>query len=89
MLLHIDLYRISGMQEAWGLGVEESLGSEHAVCVVEWARRAESLIPAEHLWINLDFVNPPDMTRRHLCFSAHGERHQDLLREFRHLAFGA
>jgi len=88
-LLHIDLYRISRAAEAWELGVDDFLGSDHAVCVIEWARRAESLIPEGHLWINLGFVSPPDMTRRHLCFSAHGQRHEDLLREFRHLAFGA
>lgn len=88
-LLHVDLYRISGAEEAWHLGVDEFLGSDFAVSVIEWAERAESLIPADHLWIRLDFVEPADLTRRHLWFSARGPRHQDLLREFQHLAFGA
>jgi tRNA threonylcarbamoyladenosine biosynthesis protein TsaE len=88
-LFHVDLYRISTAEEAWHLGVDEFLGSEYAVSVIEWAERAESLIPAEHLWIKLGFVEPADLTRRHLWFSAHGQRHRDLLREFRYLAFGA
>jgi tRNA threonylcarbamoyladenosine biosynthesis protein TsaE len=88
-LHHVDLYRISGAEEAWRLGLDEVLGSEYAVSVIEWAGRAESLIPPEHLWIELDFVEPADLTRRHLWFSAHGRRHRDLLREFRHVAFGA
>ena len=86
---HVDLYRISGPDEAWSLGVDEFLGSEHAVSVIEWAGRAESLIPSEHLWVKIGFVEPADLTRRHLWFSAHGRRHEDLLREFRRLAFGA
>jgi tRNA threonylcarbamoyladenosine biosynthesis protein TsaE len=88
-LFHVDLYRISGADEAWSLGVDEFFGSEYAVSVIEWAGRAESLIPAGHLWIKLDFVERADMSQRHICFSAYGQRHKDLLREFRRLAFGA
>lgn len=88
-LFHVDLYRISDPEEAWGLGVDEFLGSEHAVTVIEWAGRAESLIPPGHLWVKLDFVGAAEPQRRHLWFSASGSRHQSLLREFRRLAFGA
>jgi tRNA threonylcarbamoyladenosine biosynthesis protein TsaE len=88
-LFHVDLYRVSAAEEAWRLGLEEFLSSEYAVAVIEWAERAETLIPAEHLWIKLGFVESVGLTRRHLWFSAHGQRHQDLLREFRRLAFGA
>lgn len=85
-LYHIDLYRISGAEETLGLGVDEFLGDACAVCIVEWAERARSLIPSEHLWIRLDFT---DQTHRALHFTAQGERHTRLLREFRRAAFGA
>lgn len=88
-LYHVDLYRVSDDQEAWSLGLDDFLGEDHAVTVIEWAERAESLIPAEHLWIKMDFVQRADTTRRHLWFSAHGERHKALLKEFRETAFGA
>lgn len=87
-LYHVDLYRISGVREAWGLGVDEFLGGGHAVSVIEWAERARPLVPAEHLWVNLGFTSHADPTWRTLRFSAHGERHQVLLREFRQAAFG-
>jgi tRNA threonylcarbamoyladenosine biosynthesis protein TsaE len=87
-LYHVDLYRVSGAGEVWGLGVDDFLGTEIAVSVIEWAERAESLIPPEHLWIKLDFVDRADARRRHLWFSAHGRRHQALLRAFRQTAFG-
>jgi tRNA threonylcarbamoyladenosine biosynthesis protein TsaE len=83
---HIDLYRISGTQEVSSLGVDEFLGDPHAICIIEWAERARSLMPPEHLWIKLDL---PDPTRRVLYFTAVGERHTALMQEFRQRAFGA
>jgi tRNA threonylcarbamoyladenosine biosynthesis protein TsaE len=85
-LLHIDLYRISGAEEALGLGLGEFLGAPYAVCVIEWAERAASLMPSDHLWVELEFV---DWTRRALSFTARGERHQKLLQDFRQVSFGA
>lgn len=88
-LYHIDLYRISGVKEAWSLGLDEFLGASHAICVIEWAERARSLIPSDHLWIELDFVGYSNQTQRALHISALGERHQALLQAFRQAAFGA
>jgi len=85
-LYHIDLYRISGVNEALGLGIDEILGDEHAVCIIEWADRARSLIQHAHLWVRLEFA---DWTRRLLHFTAQEERHLTLLQEFRRAAFGA
>jgi tRNA threonylcarbamoyladenosine biosynthesis protein TsaE len=88
-LYHVDLYRVSDIDEVWRLGVDEFLGTGDAVTVIEWAERAESLVPQEHLWIKLGFVERVDGQRRHLWFCAHGARHQALLRAFRQAAFGA
>jgi tRNA threonylcarbamoyladenosine biosynthesis protein TsaE len=85
-LYHVDLYRISGAEEAFGLGMGEFLGDTCIVCIIEWAERARSLMPPEHLWIRLEST---DQTRRALHFMVHGERHMALLREFRRVAFGA
>ncbi len=88
-LYHVDLYRVSGVTEALSLGVDEYLGDEYSVFVIEWAERARSLIPHERLWIKLDFPERADQMRRSLHFSAQGDRHMALLREFRRVAFGA
>jgi len=88
-LYHIDLYRISGTEEAWSLGIDEFLGASHAICLIEWAERARSLIPPDHLWIELNFVGYNDQTHRALHISAEGERHRALLQAFRLAAFGA
>jgi len=88
-LHHVDLYRISSVDEALGLGMDEFLGDACAVCVIEWAERARPLMPYEHLWIRLDFADHAYQTRRALDFRAQGERHTALLQEFRQAAFGA
>jgi tRNA threonylcarbamoyladenosine biosynthesis protein TsaE len=85
-LYHIDLYRISGAQEVLTLGVDELLGDKQAICVIEWAERTRSLVPDEHLWVQLEFADP---MRRAMYFTAQGEHHTALLREFRQAAFGA
>jgi tRNA threonylcarbamoyladenosine biosynthesis protein TsaE len=85
-LYHVDLYRISDADEAFSLGLGDFLGDQHAVCVIEWAERARTLMPSEHIWIKIEF---PDETRRAIYFTAQGERHSALLQEFRRTAFGA
>lgn len=85
-LYHVDLYRISGAQEALTLGIDEFVGDKQAICVIEWAERSRSLMPDEHLWVQLEFADP---MRRAMYFTAQGEYHTALLREFRQAAFGA
>ena len=85
ILYHIDLYRVSGVDEAADLGLDEILGGRHAIAVIEWAEQARALIPQEHLWITLEHI---DSTRRTLRFDAQGDHHRDLLRKFRREAFG-
>lgn len=84
-LCHIDLYRISGADEAVDLGIEDLLGAPYAICLVEWPERAKDLVPYEHLWVRMGII---DQTRRSLSFTARGERHAEILRRFRYVAFG-
>ncbi|MBN1813617.1 MAG: tRNA (adenosine(37)-N6)-threonylcarbamoyltransferase complex ATPase subunit type 1 TsaE [Anaerolineae bacterium] len=85
-LYHVDLYRISGAQEALTLGIDEFVGDKQAICVIEWAERLRALMPDEHLWVLLEFADP---MRRAMYFTAQGKHHTALLREFRQAAFGA
>jgi len=51
-LYHLDLYRLGGPDELADLGYEEIFDS-NGVCVVEWAERAEGLLPEERIDISL------------------------------------
>ncbi len=81
---HVDLYRIASVGEAWALGLDEVEAGAN-VCVVEWAERAEAILPAERLWIRLTVM---DETRRVLRFAAQGEGYRVMLTNFRRAAFG-
>jgi len=81
---HIDLYRIEEAKETLSLGLEEYFYGEGA-CVVEWADRALQALPAEHLWIELRYIVE---TKRGLLMKALGKRYEQLLREFKRMAFG-
>lgn len=56
---HVDLYRIDFEEEVWELGWQELLGQGTAV-FVEWADRAESLLPEDRWEIHLSFAESPD-----------------------------
>jgi len=49
-LYHIDLYRISGPQEALGLGLDEYLHG-NGITAIEWAERVAVLLPSKTMHI--------------------------------------
>lgn len=51
-LHHIDLYRLSGPEEALGLGLEEYFDA-NGITAIEWAERAEGLLPSDMLHIQI------------------------------------
>lgn len=74
-LYHIDLYRLDRIEESMDLGLDDYLYG-HGVCVVEWAEKALSIMPPEHLLIKIDRLSD---TRRRFQMKASGKRYQDLL----------
>ena len=54
-LYHLDLYRLSGPADLVDLGYEE-LFEPDGVCVVEWAERAEALLPPRRMDVFLEHV---------------------------------
>lgn len=71
---HMDLYR-AGPEDLPGLALDEYFADAEAVCVVEWAENAGSLLPADRLDIVLG--HRPD--GRSLSARAHGLRATELL----------
>lgn len=58
-LYHIDLYRLSGVDELLDLGCEEYFYGD-GVTVVEWAERAENLLPNDRLDISISILGDED-----------------------------
>lgn len=49
-LYHFDLYRLSSMEEAFNIGLEEYLDSGN-LCLLEWPEIIEPLLPEQYLEI--------------------------------------
>lgn len=76
-LYHFDFYRLDKTTEIAGIGCEEFLYG-HGVSVIEWAQRFGELAPKENL--SLRFSHQGE-DQRLIEFSAHGSRHNELLRK--------
>ena len=60
-LYHIDLYRLDHIEEIAELGLDDYLYG-NGVCVVEWAEKGLSILPMEHLLIEISYLS--DIERR-------------------------
>jgi tRNA threonylcarbamoyladenosine biosynthesis protein TsaE len=59
-VFHIDLYRLESPDQLSNLGWDEIVSSRSLV-LVEWAERADSRLPDDHLPLDLDYVaHDPD-----------------------------
>lgn len=52
-LLHMDMYRLQGEEDALAFGIEDYLDDSQAICVIEWAERIPGLLPPGHLRVHL------------------------------------
>ena len=52
-LYHLDLYRISSAESALAFGVDEFFDDSNAFKLVEWAERAENLIPENAIRVSI------------------------------------
>jgi len=76
-LYHVDLYRLDSIEETQDLGLEDYFYG-HGVCVVEWAEKAMTLMPPEHLLIEISYISD---TERSLRVRPKGRRYEELIAE--------
>jgi len=84
-LYHIDLYRIERAGDIMTLGLDEVLDDETGIAIVEWAERAESLIPDDAIKVRFEIIHE---NKRRLTFSAQDAATWQILLAFRKNAFG-
>jgi tRNA threonylcarbamoyladenosine biosynthesis protein TsaE len=82
-LFHMDAYRLDSVPEAEQLDLDSMLAE--GALLIEWPERIDGLIPAEHLWIELEHVAEEE---REMKFKSIGRRYDDLLELIRHSVFG-
>ncbi|MBI2287774.1 MAG: tRNA (adenosine(37)-N6)-threonylcarbamoyltransferase complex ATPase subunit type 1 TsaE [Chloroflexi bacterium] len=79
-LYHIDLYRLDRIEESLDLGLDDYLYG-NGVCVVEWAEKALSILPAEHLLVKIGYLSD---TGRSFQIEPSGQRYSDIVEELKH-----
>lgn len=84
-LYHIDLYRAERAADLRGIGLDEIFEDEHAIALVEWAERAEDMLPNDTLFLHIDVVTP---TKRRLTFSTKAEATWQVLQQLRQSVYG-
>lgn len=52
-MAHLDLYRLTDLDSAIGLGLEETLADPSGLVVVEWADHLPELMPPQTVWLRL------------------------------------
>lgn len=61
-LYHLDLYRLTAPDQVLHLGYEDLFEPVEGVCVVEWAERADALLPPRR--VNIRLAHEKGDTRR-------------------------
>ncbi len=81
-LYHIDLYRLDRLEEIMDLGLDDYLYGS-GVCVLEWAEKGLSVLPAEHLLIKIVYISD---TGRRLQLHPSGKRYLKILTQLKHFS---
>ena len=68
-VFHLDLYRLTTVGEIYDLGYEELFDGPPGICVIEWAERAEGLLPSER--VDVRFEHMGEDVRR-ISIESHG-----------------
>ena len=73
-LYHIDLYRLNHLEEIVEVGLDDYLYG-NGVCVVEWAEKGLSVLPTEHLLIEISHLAD---TERSFQLKPSGKRYLEI-----------
>ena len=78
-VFHIDLYRIADIEDEFDIGMLDYLKqAESGVMVLEWAEKARSLLPGDHLQVRFEVLSP---RKRRLELAGHGKAMAGLVEE--------
>jgi len=78
-LYHIDFYRLDHLEEIAELGLDDYLYG-NGVSVVEWADKGLSVLPAEHLLVDISYLSD---TERRLKLKPSGQRYRQIVAELK------
>lgn len=77
-IYHVDAYRLQGAVDAASVGLDEYLGREDGVTIIEWWQNIESALPPDRLEIEL---TEADGDAREVTWRPYGSRWEPLTQE--------
>ena len=78
-LYHMDFYRLDNVAEISDLGLDDYLFGK-GVCVIEWANKGLTVLPEDHLLINIDYLADNE---RSFTIASKGERYVRMLKQLK------
>lgn len=78
-LYHFDVYRVNDPDEIEAIGFDEYIFSD-AVSIIEWSKYIETIIPEEHIDINIEKNLPDVLNSRKIVITYSGKRY-DYIKE--------
>jgi tRNA threonylcarbamoyladenosine biosynthesis protein TsaE len=64
-LVHIDTYRLEDEQDLIDIGVQDYLGEENTVCLIEWPEKIKTLLQGKKV-INIFFEHADETEKRNI-----------------------
>ncbi len=61
---HIDLYRLTSVEEVLDIGVKELLEDKDVITVIEWPELIENLLPKSTIRINFEYQGEDEDVRK-------------------------
>jgi tRNA threonylcarbamoyladenosine biosynthesis protein TsaE len=55
--VHIDAYRVENIDDIKSAGIEDYLGRDNAILVVEWAEKIKKILPKNTIYLNFKHTN--------------------------------
>ena len=74
-LYHIDTYRLRSSEDMYELGYEEFFYGD-GITAIEWAQKAEELLPEEYLRIELTYISESE---RQIVLIPYGQKYAELI----------
>jgi len=56
-LYHLDLYRIKNEEELEPMDLDDIIGSDKAIVVMEWPENIRAVIPENAIWITFKYID--------------------------------
>ena len=57
ILVHVDAYRVENIDDIKSVGIEDYLGRNDVIMVIEWAEKIKKILPKNTIYINFKHID--------------------------------